>query len=341
MDNYKNVGDAELKLGDKIVKLPIYEGSEGERAVDVSKLRDTTGYITYDNGYANTGSCMSAITFVDGERGILRYRGIPIEELAERGSFLETCYLLIYGKLPRPEQLELFTGNVKRHSMLPESMKRFFEGHPASAHPMGVLSAMICTLSSFYPDSLHNDPETIDHNIYRIISKVSSIAAFSYKKSFNQPFVGPLNRLSYVENFLNMMFSIPAEPYEIDSVAVRALEMILILHADHEQNCSTSTVRVAGSSQANLYASISAGICALWGYSHGGANQAVIEMLNRIKEDGGDVSKFVQKVKDKDYGIRLMGFGHRGYKSFDSRAKILKAACDEVLSGLNLEGRPP
>ncbi|MCM8775580.1 MAG: citrate (Si)-synthase, partial [Candidatus Omnitrophica bacterium] len=276
----KRLEDAELRIGKKIVKLPVYEGSEGEIGVDISKLRDQSSVITVDNGYANTGSCFSSITFIDGEKGILRYRGYPIEELAERATFLEVAYLLIYGELPTAKQLGDFTYQITRHSLLPEYMKRFFDGYPLTAHPMGVLSAMICSLSSFYPDSLNNDPKYIDLNIHRIISKVSTIAAFSYKKSINQPFIGPLNRLSYVDNFLHMMFAIPSEDYEVDPVASRALEMVLILHADHEQNCSTSTVRIAGSSQANIYAAISAGICALWGYSHGGANQAVMEMLS-------------------------------------------------------------
>lgn len=340
MNGCKQVGNAELRINQKTLQLPVYEGSEGERGIDISSLRAETMHVTLDPGYANTGSCTSAITFIDGERGILRYRGIPIEELAEKATFLEVAYLLIYGKLPARAALTDFENHVKYNALLHEDMKHFFSGYPATAHPMGILSAMICSLSSFYPDCLYNDPATVDVNMYRSISKVSTIAAFSYKKSIGQPFIGPLSRLSYVENFLHMMFAVPLEPYELDPVAVRALELVMILHGDHEQNCSTSTVRMAGSSQANIYAAMSAGICALWGYLHGGANQSVIEMLTEIKNEHGDVKKFVQRVKDKKSGIRLMGFGHRVYKNFDPRAKILKAACDRLLSKLGTEGRP-
>lgn len=335
MSKFIKIGEAELKVKDKVIKLPLYEGSEGELGVDVAKLRAETGVITLDPGYGNTGSCTSAITYIDGDKGILRYRGIPIEELAEKSTFLETSYLLIYGKLPNQKELEDFTGFITHHSMIHEDMKRFFHGYPVSGHPMSILSSMICSLSSYYPDCLHNEKKTMDVNIYRILSKVSTIAAFSYKKSIGQPYIGPVNKLGYVENFLNMMFAVPAETYEIDPVIVKAIEMILVLHADHEQNCSTSTVRMVGSSQANLYASVSAGICALWGPLHGGANQAVIEMLEEIEATGGDVEGFIRKVKDKSSGVKLMGFGHRVYKNFDPRATILKAACDRVLAKLN------
>ncbi len=337
---FKKLQDAELKVADKVVKLPVYEGSEGEKGIDITGLRAETSCVTVDPGLANTGACMSSITYIDGDKGILRYRGIPIEELAEESSFLETSYLLIYGKLPQKPELENFAEEIKRHSLIHEGMKRFFENFPEAAHPMSVLSSMICSLSCYYPDCLYNDPKTVDLNIYRIISKVATIAAFSYKKSIGQPFIGPLNKYNYVENFLNMMFSVPADTYHVEPVAAKALEMILILHGDHEQNCSTSTVRTAGSSHANIYASISAGICALWGYLHGGANQSVIEMLTRIRDEvGGDVQKFIQHVKNKQTGIRLMGFGHRVYKNFDPRANILKKHCDEVLTKLNVGGK--
>ncbi|MCG3176310.1 MAG: Citrate synthase 1 [Candidatus Omnitrophica bacterium] len=333
---FKKISDAEIKLDGKTYKYPVYEGTEGERSVDVGSLRNDSGHITLDVGYGNTGACTSAITFIDGEKGILRYRGIPIQELAERSSFLEVSYLLIYGHLPSAHELKDFATNITRHTMIHEDMKRFFNGYPPNAHPMSVLSSMIVSLSSYYPDCMKNDPGSAQLNIYRLLSKVATIAAFSYKKSIGQPFVGPLNRLGYVENFLHMMFSVPAEPYEVDPVVARALEKILVLHADHEQNCSTSTVRLVGSSQANIYASISAGICALWGPLHGGANQAVLEMLEYILDEGGDVQAFIQKVKDKKAGDRLMGFGHRVYKNFDPRAVILKAAADEVLAKLKV-----
>jgi citrate synthase len=338
MSGHKKVEDAELRVGNKVLKLPVYEGAEGERGIDISNLRAETGHITFDTGLANSGTCMSSITYIDGEKGILRYRGIPIEELAEKSSFLEVAYLVVYGKLPVRSELDLFTNHVIHHTMLHEGMKRFFEHYPEAAHPMSILSAMICSLSSYYPDCLYNDPKFFDINVYRIIAKAITIAAFSYKKSIGQPFIGPLNKLGYVENFLRMMFSVPAEDYELCPTAARALEMILILHADHEQNCSTSTVRTAGSSQANIYASISAGICALWGYLHGGANQSVIEMLQHIKDDGGNVKRFIDRVKNKDAGVRLMGFGHRVYKNFDPRSQILKRHCDQVLSKVGKEG---
>lgn len=339
MSGLQSKGDAELSILGKTIKLPLSEGSEGEVGIDIARLRSETGAITLDPGYVNTGSCSSGITYIDGEKGILRYRGYPIDELAEKSTFLETSYLLIYGKLPSRKELDGFVDHITRHSMIHEDMKRFFNGYPATAHPMSILSSMVCSLSSYYPDCMHNTPENMELNIYRILSKISTIAAFSYKKSIGQPFVGPLNRLGYVDNFLNMMFAVPAEPYQLDPVASRALEMILVLHADHEQNCSTSTVRIVGSSLANLYACVSAGICALWGPLHGGANQAVIEMLGNIEREGIDVAKFVARVKDKDSSARLMGFGHRVYKNFDPRAKILKKACDDVLSKMGITSR--
>ena len=334
----KVIGEAEILLdGKKKIKLPIREGSEQEKGIDISKLRAETSYITVDPGYGNTGSCTSDITFIDGEKGILRYRGIPIEELAEKSTFLETSYLLIKGKLPKQAELDDFVELVTYHSMLHEDLKRLFNGYPASAHPMAIISSMMCSLSSYYPDCLEPGLKSADINIARIISKISTIAAFSYKKSIGQPFIGPVNKYSYVENFLNMMFSVPAEAYKIDADIVEALEMILILHADHEQNCSTSTVRMVGSSQANLYASISAGICALWGPLHGGANQAVIEMLTKLHDEKQDPHDFLNQIKDKKAGIRLMGFGHRVYKNFDPRAEILKASAGKILKKLGVQ----
>ncbi|MBP9732808.1 MAG: citrate synthase [Candidatus Omnitrophica bacterium] len=338
MSSSKIIGDAELRLPDnQVIKLPVHEGSEGERGIDITNLRAASGAITLDPGYANSGSCLSSITYIDGDKGILRYRGIPIEELAEKSTFLEVSYLLTYGNLPTQKELTEFSNQITHHSMIHEDMKRFFTGYPVTAHPMSILSSMICSLSSYYPDSLEPGLKHADMNIIRILSKVSTIAAFSHKKSMGQPFIGPLNRLSYVENFLNMMFAVPAEPYQLDADVVRALEMILVLHADHEQNCSTSTVRMVGSSQANLYASISSGICALWGPLHGGANQAVIEMLTQLHTEGTDIKSFVTQVKDKKAGSRLMGFGHRVYKNFDPRAKILKNACDKILTKMGIQ----
>jgi citrate synthase len=283
----------------------------------------------------NTASTQSGITFIDGDKGILRYRGIPIEQLAEHSTFVETAYLLIYGHLPSDQEFKDWSQKLTRHSLLHEDMKHFFEGFSAQAHPMAILSAMISALSSYYPDSL--DPDNVDLRditIARLVSKVRTIAAFAYKKSIGQPFVYPVNSLSYCANFLNMMFSVPAEEYEIDPELVKVMNLLLILHADHEQNCSTSTVRITGSSKANLFASISAGICALWGPLHGGANQEVLEMLVALHRDGGDVKKYVELAKDKNSGFKLMGFGHRVYKNFDPRAKIIKAAADKVLAKL-------
>jgi len=320
------------------IDLPIVVGSEGEKGIDIAQLRAKTGYVTLDPAFMNTASTTSAITYLDGEAGILRYRGIPIEQLGEHSSFVEVAYLLIYGHLPVREELTRFSNLLTRHSLIHEDMKRFFDGYPSTAHPMAILSSMVCSLSSFYPEALDvRNTEQLDITIARMLSKARTIAAFSYKKSIGQPFVYPQNSLSYAANFLNMMFSVPAEPYMIDEEAVRTLNLLLILHADHEQNCSTSTVRLVGSSQANLFASIAAGICALWGPLHGGANQEVVEMLEAIQADGGDVKKFVSMAKDKKSQVRLMGFGHRVYKNYDPRAKIIKAACDRTLARLGVQ----
>jgi citrate synthase len=321
---------AKLLLDGAEHELPVVTGTEGEKGIDIGSLRAATGAITLDPGYGNTGSCTSAITFIDGEKGILRYRGYPIEQVAEAASFTEATYLLIFGHLPSRADLEAFEEKLTYHSLIHEDMKKFFEGYPPSAHPMAILSAMVASLSTYYRE------EDTDLNVIRLLSKAKTIAAFSHKKSVGQPFVYPRNDLSYTENFLHMMFAVPSEPYEVRPVLDRALNLLLILHADHEQNCSTSTVRMVGSSQANLFASISAGICALWGPLHGGANQRVIEMLETIRQDGSDYRKYVAMAKDKDSPFRLMGFGHRVYKNFDPRAKILKRAADEVLSELGI-----
>ena len=322
---------AKLILDDKEYEFPVTVGSEGEVAVDVTAMRQRTGAITLDPGYGNTGACESAITFIDGELGILRYRGYPIEELAGNTRFTEVAFLLIYGHLPNKAELDRFREQLTRHSLIHEDMKKFFEGFSSTAHPMAILSAMVATLSTYYPES-----EDEELNIIRLLAKAKTIAAFSYKKSIGQPFMYPKNDLSYCSNFLHMMFAVPAEPYEVSSVLEEALNLLLILHADHEQNCSTSTVRMVGSSKANLFASISAGICALWGPLHGGANQMVIEMLETIERDGRNYQKYVDLAKDKASGFRLMGFGHRVYKNFDPRAKILKVSCDRVLNHLGI-----
>jgi citrate synthase len=317
---------------------PIITGSEAERGIDIAQLRAKTGLVTLDPGFMNTGSTQSSVTYLDGEKGILRYRGIPIEELAEKSTFVETSYLLIYGRLPSKTQLAEFSRLLTRHSMIHEDMKRFFDGYPGTAHPMAILSSMVVSLSSFYPEAVDvKNREQIDITIARLLAKLRTIAAFSYKKSIGQPFVYPKNTLTYCANFLNMMFSVPAEEYPIDDEAVRALNLLLILHADHEQNCSTSTVRLVGSAQTNLFASISAGVCALWGPLHGGANQEVMEMLDEIHASGQPVEHFVAKAKDKKSDFRLMGFGHRVYKNFDPRAKIIKRAADGILAkfGIN------
>jgi citrate synthase len=328
---------AVLRTDDHEVKLPVVRGSENELAVDISKLRAETGYITLDYGYMNTGSCESAITYIDGDAGILRYRGIPIEQLVEREhpSFLETSYLLIWGELPTRDQLDEFRYEIRRHTLVKEDVKRFYDGFPKDAHPMAILSSVVSALSTFYQDS--DDPH--DHaqvhlSIVRLMAKLPTIASYSYKKSIGQPFLYPNNELDLIENFLTMMFAVPSERYEVSPTVVHALKQLLILHADHEQNCSTSTVRLVGSSDANLWASVAAGINALWGPLHGGANQAVIEMLERIRDDGGDIAKYVRMAKDKDDPFRLSGFGHRVYKNYDPRARILRSTADKVLEEL-------
>ncbi len=329
---------ANLKYDGQDYELPIIEGSEGERALDISKLRAASGAITLDEGFVNTGATTSGVTFLNGEKGILRYRGYPIEQLAEQSSFLEVAYLLIYGELPSKDEFETFRHNITIHTMIHEDLKRLFDGFPKDSHPMAILSSMVVAMSGYYTDS--SDPLNPRHreiSLTRLLAKTPTIAAYSYKKSIGQPFVYPRNSLSYVANFLNMMFSVPATTYEIDPVIEKALDQLLILHADHEQNCSASTVRLVGSSRANVYATIASGVCALWGPLHGGANQAVIEMLERIHEDGGDVAKYVRLAKDKDSTFRLMGFGHRVYKNFDPRAKIIKKSCDEVLKKLGVK----
>lgn len=328
-----------ITLDGRTLELPLVEGTEGEKGIDISGLRKETGYITVDTGFKNTGSTRSAITYLDGENGVLRYRGYPIEQLAEQSSFLEVAYLLIYGELPKERELEEFVHQVTRHTLIHEDMKKFYEGYPAKAHPMGVLASMIGALSTFYPESQKSEliPEEVDRTIRRLIAKISTIAAWSYKKSQGFPVMYPQNRLDYCSNFLHMMFAQPTEEYEVNPTVARALDTLLILHADHEQNCSTSTVRMAGSSHASLYAAISAGVCALWGPLHGGANQQVIHMLERIRREGGDVSAMVELAKDPDSDFRLMGFGHRVYKNFDPRARIIKKTCDEVLEELGVD----
>src|SRR3954452_8989441 len=317
------------------LELPVAAATEGASGADISKLLSTTGLVTYDSGFANTASCKSAITYIDGDAGILRYRGYPIDQLAERSTFIETSYLLIKGALPNADELAAFYNNIRRDTLLHEDMKRFFEGFPANAHPMPVLSSAVSALSTFYEGFLDPlDHEDFELATYRLLAKLPTIAAYAYKKSVGQPKLYPDNSLSLVENFLRMTFGFPAEPYEVDPVMARALDRLLILHADHEQNCSTSTVRLVGSSQANLFASVSAGIMALWGPLHGGANQAVLEMLEGIRTSGGDVTEFVRKVKDKQDGVNLMGFGHRVYKTMDPRAAVVKQSADEVLSAL-------
>jgi len=329
------MSDARVILDSGEFELPVVTGSENEIGIDITALRNQSGVITLDPGYGNTGSCESAITFIDGEKGILRYRGYPIEEIAEEARFTEVCYLLIYGELPDRDQLEEFRQILTVHSLLHEDMKKFFEGYPATAHPMAILSSMVASLSAYYPDS--TEDEDVELNIVRLLAKTKTIAAFSYKKSIGQPFIYPRNDLSYTQNFLHMMFAVPAEPYDVPRVVDEALNLLLILHADHEQNCSTSTVRMVGSSEANLFASISGGINALWGPLHGGANQKVIEMLKMIRADGMNFKKYVAKAKDKDDPFRLMGFGHRVYKNFDPRATLLRRAADDVLDHLGID----
>ncbi len=317
------------------LELPVAKATEGSDGIEVTKLLSSTGLVTLDPGFVNTAACSSEITYIDGGAGILRYRGYPIEQLAERASFIETSYLLIYGELPTQVQLAEFTAKISRHTLLHEDLKRFFDGFPRDAHPMPVLSSAVSALSTFYQDSLNPfDEPNVELSTIRLLAKVPTLAAYAYKKSVGQPFLYPDNSLGLVENFLTLTFGLPAEPYEVDQTMAKALDLLFILHADHEQNCSTSTVRLVGSSEANLFASVSAGINALFGPLHGGANAAVLEMLQGIREAGGDVDTFVRKVKNKEDGVRLMGFGHRVYKNYDPRAKIIKQTADEILGKL-------
>jgi citrate synthase len=329
---------AQLKIGDKTYDLPVIEGTEGEKAIDISKLRDQTGYVTLDIGYKNTGATKSAITFLDGELGILKYRGYPIEQLAGKSSFIEVAYLLIHGELPTEQQLKNFQYEISRHTLVHEDMKKFFDGFPSKAHPMGQLSSLVCALSAFYPESLksHQSEDELHLSIIKMLAKMATIVSWIYKKSLGHPYIYPQNKYDYVTNFLHMTFGQRTEEIEIDPVIVSAMNTLLILHADHEQNCSASTVRIVGSSESNIYASVSAGISALWGPLHGGANQEVIEMLEKIKADGGNTDKWIAKAKDKNDPFRLMGFGHRVYKNFDPRAKIIKKACDDILEKLGI-----
>ena len=329
---------AELILNGKTYKLPIVAGTENEMAIDISTLLEDTGAITLDLGYKNTGATKSAITFLDGDKGILRHRGYAIEELASMSSFLEVSYLLIFGELPNRDQLDKFSDDIKRHTMVHEDIKKILDGFPSSSHPMGVLASMFCAQTAFYPESLdpNRSAEGVYLSIVRSLAKMPTFAAWAYKNAMGHPVNYPDNSLNYCSRFLKMLYALPAEHYEVDPVVASALDKLLILHADHEQNCSTSTVRIVGSSKASIYSSISAGINALWGPLHGGANQEVILMLEAIKKDGGDVEKWINKAKDKNSGFRLMGFGHRVYKNFDPRAKIIKQTADEVLGKLGV-----
>ena len=328
---------AKLILDGKEYEFPIVTGTENENAIDIGKLRAATGHITIDSGFKNTGSTQSAITFLDGEEGILRYRGYSIEELADKAEFLEVAYLLIYGELPTQEEYAKFKSEITHHTMVNEDMRKIFDGFPVNAHPMGIMSSLVSAMSGFYPDSYDDKrPDQTDLHIIRLLAKFPTIATWCYKKSQGHPINYPKNNLDYSANFLQMMFALPVEEYKVDPVVSSAINKLLILHADHEQNCSTSTVRLVGSSKANIYSSISAGISALWGPLHGGANQEVIEMLEEIRQDGGNVQKYVDMAKDKSSNFRLFGFGHRVYKNFDLRAKIIKKAADDVLSKLGV-----
>ena len=331
---------AELRLDGKTIELPVVVGSEGERAIDIRKLRAETGYITLDPGYANSGSCQSDVTFIDGEKGILRYRGIPIEELAEHSSFLEVSFLLIYGHLPTADERAAFEGSVRSHTMIHEDFRYFFRALPKDAHPMAACATAIGALATFYPDSLDpRDAHEVEVSVHRLLAKLPTIAAYAYKHSIGQPFMYPKNSLDYVGNFLRMMFGNPCEDYEVDPVIEHALDLLLILHADHEQNCSTSTVRLCGSSMVNLFGAISAGINALWGPLHGGANQEVIQMLAAIADEGQTAREFLERAKSGDESARLMGFGHRVYKNFDPRATVIKRACFDVLERMGIHSR--
>ena len=329
---------ASITLGDNTYRLPVITGTENEKAIDISKFRGQTGYITHDIGYKNTGATSSSITFLNGEEGILQYRGYPIEQLAEKSTFLEVAYLLIKGELPTKAEYEKFKNDITMHTLVHEDIKKFFDGYPPKAHPMGQLSALLCSLSAYYPGSLNPNrtPEQTYVTIVRLLAKMPTLVSWIHKQSIGHPLMYPQNKYDYVSNFLYMTFGQRTEDYEVDPVVRDALDKLLILHADHEQNCSTSTVRIVGSSHANLYASIAAGVSALWGPLHGGANQAVIEMLERIKNEGGSIDKWMDKAKDKDDPFRLMGFGHRVYKNFDPRATIIKKSCDNVLEKLGI-----
>ncbi|MAZ55018.1 MAG: citrate (Si)-synthase [Flavobacteriales bacterium] len=330
---------AELHYNGNVYQLPIVEGSQNEKALDISRLRGESGLITLDKGFKNTGSTESAITFLNGEQGILKYRGYSIEELAEKSSFVEVSYLLIYGELPTNVQLQSFKKEITNHTLVHEDVKSILDGFPSKSHPMGVLSSLVSSLTAFYPKSLDPNRSAIEVNgtIIRLLAKLPTLAAWSYKNRMRQPVIYPKNSLDYCSNFLRMMFALPTEEYEINPIIAAALDKLLILHADHEQNCSASTVRIVGSSHASLYTSVSAGIAALWGPLHGGANQAVIEMLENIRKDSGDVEKYVERAKDKSDSFRLMGFGHRVYKNFDPRATIIKKAADDVLKELGVD----
>ena len=329
---------AELHYNGNVYQLPIVEGTQNEKALDISRLRGESGLITLDKGFKNTGSTESAITFLNGEEGILKYRGYSIEELADKSSFVEVSYLLIYGELPTTEQLKSFLEEITNHTLVHEDVKSILDGFPSKSHPMGVLSSLVSSLTAFYPKSLdpNRSASEVNGTIIRLLAKLPTLAAWSYKNRMRQPVVYPNNSLDYCSNFLRMMFALPTEEYQINPVVAKALDKLLILHADHEQNCSASTVRIVGSSHASLYTSVSAGIAALWGPLHGGANQAVIEMLENIRRDGGDVEKYVARAKDKSDSFRLMGFGHRVYKNFDPRATIIKKAADDVLKELGV-----
>ncbi len=332
-DSPARANAASLRIGEVELELPIVYGSDGDDAIDISKLRGETGLITLDPGYGNTGACTSAITFLDGEDGILRYRGYPIEQLAQHSTFLEVAYLLIWGELPTREQLDRFVSEVTHHTLIREEMRHFFDSFPSDAHPMAVLASGTVGMSNFYPDSQNIfDPDAVEITINRLIAKLPTLAAWSFKKAIGQPYVYPRNDLGYSANLLHMMFAVPSEAYEVNPQVAEALDLLLILHADHEQNASASTVRMVGSTHANLYASISAGISALWGPLHGGANEAVIDTLERIVADGGGVQKWVDKAKDPNDTFRLAGFGHRIYRNFDPRAKIIKSAAERVLA---------
>ncbi len=329
--------DAKLETPSGVIELKTVEGTEAPSGLDISKLLATTGQVTLDVGFVNTASCRSAITYIDGDAGILRYRGYPIEQLAEHASFLEVAWLLIYGELPSDAELAEFKGKIRKHTMLHEDFREFFQGFPTDAHPMAVLSSAVSALSTFYQDSLDPfDPEHVESSTIRLLAKMPTIAAYAHKKSIGQPFLYPDNNLGYVDNFLRMTFGVPAQEYVVNPVASKALNLLFLLHADHEQNCSTSTVRMVGSSNANLFVSISAGVSALFGPLHGGANQSVLEMLEGIAADGGDVARFVQRVKDKEPGVKLMGFGHRVYKNWDPRAAIVKKVAADVLESLEV-----